>query len=124
MLQTHTAQVGAITFTFQNTLRCDIRFRVMQQRFVDEAAADAHIFTDFCWMVAHVASVEGTEWQPVDETATPEEFEACYLAFADLGTAEWFYEVVGEVNVMKRPLADVVEKPDAALTEAEAADPN
>jgi len=111
--------------TLRDTLRHDIRFAVMQPRFAGDEHPDQGFRFDFCWLVARVTAVEGLGgWQPVDETATPDEFTACYHAFAERVDRTTFYDLVAVVNAFKQPVADAVEKPEAALTPPEAADPN
>jgi hypothetical protein len=79
----------------------------------------------FCVFAARLGGVEGLDgWQPVDETATQEEFTACYLAFAEHVDFETFYALADAVADLKGPVADAVEKPEAALTPDEQADPN
>lgn len=110
--------------TLRNTMRQNIRFRVMAARFAPDGSADESYRSDFCWIAAHVVAVEGTKWRPVDEHATPEKFDQSYLAFADLVSYEdGFIGCVQAVNRLKAR-TDEVEKPDAALTKDEEADPN
>lgn len=114
-----------VTVTLKNTMRQDVRHNVMAHKFAsqDDHPADWNIRSDFCWFISRVVDVDGTDWQPVDETATDDEFDACYHAFTDLVTDDGFYGCVRAVNAMKRR-TDPIEKPDAALTDEEQSDPN
>jgi hypothetical protein len=114
-----------VTLIFKNTMRQDIRNRVMVQKFADQQRfeADWNIRSDFIWIISRVAKVDGADWRPVDDTATEDEFEACYYAFTDLVDDDTFYGCVRAVNDLKLR-SHPVEKPDSALTAEDAADPN
>ena len=113
------------SITFKNTMRHDVRDAVMRDRFVDDAMPDRGYRDHFCVFASRIAAVKGLDgWQPVDETATQEEFTACYLSFTEHVDFDTFYALVDAINDLKAPVADAVEKPEDALTAEEKADPN
>ena len=112
------------SITFKNTMRHDIRFTVMRERFAGDGHPDRNFRFDFCYALAHVHAASVPGWEPVDETATPDEFTACFHAFAEQVRSDTFYEIVRGLNDLKEPVADAVEKPEDALTAEQAADPN
>jgi hypothetical protein len=112
-----------ITVTLKDTMRHTIRFRRMDAKFASDGQADRSLRSDFCWLLAHIGGVSGTEWHPVDEQADEKKFEQCYLGFADLVHDSEFYTAVRAVNALVRR-DHPVEKPDQALTAEEEHDPN
>lgn len=112
------------TFILRNTLRHDIRFRVLAKRFAGDDLADATERWNFVFFMARVVEVKGIDWEPVEDQCKPAEFEASYLGFADLFDAAAMENCAQAVIAMKTPRTDAVEKPDALLTEEEKADPN
>jgi len=114
------------TFVLSNSVWSDIMTLTLQNRFTTPDDADHAIRSDFCYVLAHLESVKGLPgWKPVDETATPEQFRACYKGLmSQIENINEFYELVRAVNALKAPKAGPLDKPDEALTEEEQADPN
>lgn len=112
------------SITVKNTLLGDIRFLDLMNRFVKESQPDKGFRADFCWVVSFVDSVEGIDWD-LDwrDTPSPEQFEACYRGLARHFERDTFHELVTVVNKLKNR-DDPIEKPDAALTDEDKADPN
>ena len=110
--------------TLRNSMRHDIRFRLMEAKFAAEKDhADSQERSNFCWFVARVVHVEGIEWSPVDEGASEVNFKMCYYGLAVLVDDETFLGCALAVSKMK-VRTDKIEKPDDALTPDEVADPN
>ncbi len=142
-MEQHTLEYDGATFTFANTMRAMLRFRVMVGRldvrmvegkevehyvpgkFAHQDLPDYDVRRDFCWVMAHLESVEGWDgWKIVRETDTDKQFEACMNSFADRVGWETFLTVfVSFVDGMKRSKAGVIEGPDHELSEAERSDP-
>ncbi len=142
-MEQHTLDYDGATFTFANTMRAMLRFRVMVGRmetrlvegkevehyvpgkFAHPDLPDFDIRRDFCWVMAHLESVEGWDgWKIARETDTDKQFEACMNGFAERVDWETFLTVfVPFVFEMKLSQAGVIEGPDEELSEAERSDP-
>lgn len=114
------------TLVLADSVWADIMTLALQEKFASPGDADHAIRSDFCYLLAHLENVKGLPgWKPIDDTATPEQFRACYRGFMSrLESVDEFYGLVNAVNALKAPKAGAMDKPDEALTEAEAADPN
>lgn len=143
-MEQHTLEYDGATFTFANTMRAMLRFRVMVGRmdvrmvegqevehyvpgkFAHPDLPDYDVRRDFCWVMAHLEAVEGWDgWKVMRETDTDKQFEASLNGFADRVDWETFLSVfVPFVNDIKRSKAGAVEGPDDELSEAERGDPN
>lgn len=142
-MEQHTLEYDGATFTFANTMRAMLRFRVMVGRaelrmvkgqevehyvpgkFAHPDLPDYDVRRDFCWVMAHLEAVEGWDgWKISRETDTDKQFETCLNSFADRVDWESFLSVfVPFVNDMKRSKAGTIEGPDDELSEAERSDP-
>lgn len=142
-MEQHTLEYDGATFTFANTMRAMLRFRVMVGRmdvrlvdnkevehyvpgkFAHPDLPDYDVRRDFCWVMAHLEAVEGWDgWKVVRETDTDKQFEISLNGFADRVDWETFLSVfVPFVNDMKRSKAGVIEGPNDELSEAESSDP-
>jgi hypothetical protein len=110
--------------TLRNTMRQDIRFRLMEAKFANEKDhADYQERSNFCWFAARVIAVDGIDWRPVDESASEEKFKLSYYGLSDLVDDVTFLHCAMAVSEMKSR-TDAIEKPDSALTPDEEADPN
>jgi hypothetical protein len=114
-----------ITLVYKNTLRGEIRYRVLRQRFVSNAQGDENERFAYILTTAWIVAVEGTDWQPPDETWSEDSLIANYHAFMGLfADYEDINALVATVNDFKGIHKDEVTMPDEALTDAERADPN
>ena len=109
----------------KNSLRNDIAESTLSAQFATEEYPDHVQRSNFCLFMAHVVpgTVKGIDWQPVDDSATEDQFTACYHGFAELVDAQTAYACAMAVVQMSRR-TDPLEKPDPALTPDEEADPN
>jgi hypothetical protein len=142
-MEQHTLEYDGATFTFANTMHAMLRFRIMvgrldlrmvegkeveyyvPGRFTHQDMPDYDVRREFCWVMAHLESVDGWDgWKIPRETDTDKQFEACLNAFADRVDWETFQRTfVPFVNDMKRSKVGVIEEPDEELSEAERSDP-
>ncbi len=142
-MEQHTLDYDGATFTFANTMRAMLRFRVMVGRmdlrtvegkevehyvpgkFAHPDLPDYDVRRDFCWVMAHLESVEGWEgWKIPRENDSPQQFESLLNSFADrVGWGTFLDVFVPFVNDMKRSKAGLIEGPNDELSEAERRDP-
>ncbi len=142
-MEQHTLKYDGATFTFANTMRAMLRFRVMVGRldvrmvegkavehyvpgkFAHPDLPDYDVRNDFCWVMAHLEAVDGWDgWKIPRETDTDKQFEACMNGFGERVDWETFQNLfVSFIIDMKRSKAGVIEGPDHELSEAERSDP-
>lgn len=124
MADEHVAKIGKGRIVFRKTLLNTIRYTVLADKYA-AGESDEATRSDFAYIVGHIDKVTGLSWKPIDQRATRQEFDESYWSFLELfDDMEDFHKVVHAVNDMYAPLANDVEKPDAALTDEEQADPN
>lgn len=126
MPQTKEITVNEVTFTLVNSMWADAVERTLAGKFVpEEKRGDYWSRSDFCYMLGHIEAVSNAKgWKPVDDTATAEQIRACYKQFGTVYDYEMMVEVVRAINELKAPKGGQIDKPDAALTPDEEADPN
>lgn len=114
------------TLTLVDSVWADIMTMALSSKFASEETPDRNIRLDVCYVLAHLDGAKGAKgWKPVDDTSTPEQFREFYKALmSQLDDMAEFYELVRAVNDLKAPKAGPLDKPDAALTPDEEADPN
>ncbi len=137
-MEQHTLNYEGATFTFDNTMRAMLRFRIMIGRaelrmvegkevehyvpgkFAHPDLPDYDVRRDFCWVMAHLESVEGwDDWKIPRETDTDKQFETSLNAFADRVDWETFLAVfLPFISDMKRSKAGNVEAPDEGPDES------
>jgi hypothetical protein len=142
-MEQYTLEYDGARFTFANTMRAMLRYRIMVGRlelrtvegkevehyvpgkFACPDQPDYDLRRDFCWVIVHLEAVDGWDgWKIPRETDTAQQFEASLNGFAD--RVDWgAFRGVFEpfITEMKRSKVGVIEGPDDELSEAERSDP-
>ena len=118
--------LDGVTITLRNTMRQDVRWHAILAAFPvgDQTAPEAEARTMFIYINAHTSAVKGgLKWRP-SEALDSDALEASYQAFMDAVPRELADAWLDKVLALRKPVADLVERPDDTLTAEQAADPN
>lgn len=125
MPNTVTTEWQGATLVFVDTAWRRSQYLRMVASFAPDGAPDRAIRDDACFVLTHLESVKNAKgWQPLDATATQEQFDAACKGLLSSGTLKEFHDLVRVLYDLVFPKAGPLDKPDEALTEDEAADPN
>ncbi len=114
------------TITLKRSLRREILFRRLRETVgADETLFDHTERFQFAFVAAFVDTVEGMKWTPPQMGMSEKAIEKSFQEFQDaVPDYDFFNELMDAVTALRSPVADVVQRPDDTLTEAEKADPN
>jgi hypothetical protein len=112
-----------VVWHWRNSMRSVIRNVAMSAKFATEDHPDMSTRENFCAFMAYADDVDGLPL--VDETSDLQAFEDVYHQYLDaISPSEW-REAIAAMNTLFLPTANIIEKPDAAITDEEiASDPN
>lgn len=118
-----TVEGATVEVTYRKTILGDVRYRIWTGHF-DETALDYSYRVDFAWIMAYVVSIKGATTNILTEHSAADDIEAAYFYWASLFDNDVWRQMLQDVTALRLPTTNAVEKPDDALTEEEAADPN
>lgn len=124
MPQTQVVTIGEATYTLINTMWADVVQITLLDKYKNEKRRDRGYWSDFLVIAPYIQAVEGWAWEPITDTITAEELDARYRALLSHLDGGDFDHLIESLQAMRAPKGGVLDKPDAALTDAERADPN
>ncbi len=114
------------TITLKRSLRRSMFYKLLRETIAsDETAEDHYERFQYAHVAAFSDTVNGMKWTPPKLGASAKAIEASYQEFLDaVPDYDFFNGLSDAIEAMSNPVADPVQRPDEALTEAEKADPN
>lgn len=111
---------------FRKSLRNQMFYHHLRESLTsDDNKVDHGERLQYAFIAAYTQDVTGLEWSPPQMGDPAKKIETSYQQFLDaVPDYEMFNALFNTINDLHKPLADVVQRPNEALTEAEQADPN
>lgn len=126
MITTAAYNENGVTVNFKKSLRNAMFYRQLRDALVNSNEQPDQVErSQYAWLAAFVVDVTGLDWTPPRMGENTKKIEASYQAFIDaVPDFDLFNALLNVVNELHTPLADAVQRPNEALTDAERADPN
>lgn len=108
---------------FKNTIRNNLAFASLIEEWVQDGSDNVGMRNQFAYIICHLHEWQGDVWQPPKKRTNTVLNDALGI-FENTFNLKQMREMADAIDNLYDPVANVLEKHDEHLTEAEAADPN